>query len=135
MLLWELAEHCIARAERQETRKAMLRAWIGRSAGLAAARLCPLQSAQALISRIPSHQQSRQYRMSPFLPPPSDSRPIRGERRATITLEMIGRTFLVHSGKEFKRIKVAASMVGHKMGEFVMTRKIVRRQRGKQQRK
>lgn len=69
----------------------------------------------------------RAYRnMSPFLPPESDPRPIRGERKATITMNMIGRNFLVHSGKDWRRIKISTQMVGHKMGEFVMTRKLVR---------
>ena len=32
--------------------------------------------------------------------------------------------YLVHSGKEWRRVKVTAQMVGHKYGEFVLTRKV-----------
>jgi ribosomal protein S19 len=111
----------------------MLRTLIQRGTSIATSRLCAQQGDAGLRTAL-SQQLVRAYRMSPFLPPASDMRPIRGERRATITLEMIGRTFLVHSGKEFKRVKIAAGMVGHKMGEFVLTRKIVRRQKSKPQR-
>jgi hypothetical protein len=44
-------------------------------------------------------------------------------RAEPITEEHIGKTFLVHSGKEHKRVKVTAQMVMHKFGEFVLTRK------------
>lgn len=111
----------------------MLKACFQRGTFIATHRLFAAQGDGTVLTAL-SQQLVRAYRMSPFLPPASDMRPIRGERRATITLEMIGRTFLVHSGKEFKRVKVAAGMVGHKMGEFVLTRKIVRRQKVKPQR-
>jgi len=74
----------------------------------------------------------REYGFSTFMPPATDMRPIRGERRVMLTLEMIGRTFLVHSGKDFKKIKVSAQMVGHKMGEFVLTRRSMRKKPSQQ---
>ncbi len=44
-------------------------------------------------------------------------------RRSTIFPEFIGNTFAVHSGKEFVPVYVTEDMVGHKLGEFVPTRK------------
>ena len=44
-------------------------------------------------------------------------------RRSTIYPEFIGHTFAVHNGKEFVPVYVTEDMVGHKLGEFVLTRK------------
>jgi len=44
-------------------------------------------------------------------------------RRSMITPEFVGHTFLVHSGKEFISVFVTENMVGHKLGEFSLTRK------------
>ena len=44
-------------------------------------------------------------------------------RRSTIYPDFIGLTFAVHNGKEFVTVYVTEDMVGHKLGEFVPTRK------------
>ena len=44
-------------------------------------------------------------------------------RRSTIFPEFIGHTFAVHNGKEFIPVYVTEDMVGHKLGEFALTRK------------
>ena len=44
-------------------------------------------------------------------------------RRSTIYPDFIGHTFAVHNGKEFIPVYVTEDMVGHKLGEFVPTRK------------
>jgi small subunit ribosomal protein S19 len=43
-------------------------------------------------------------------------------RRSTIVPEFVGFTFLVHNGKVFNKVFVSEEMVGHKLGEFSMTR-------------
>ncbi len=43
-------------------------------------------------------------------------------RRSTIFPEMIGLTIAVHNGKKFVPVFVTENMVGHKLGEFAMTR-------------
>ena len=43
-------------------------------------------------------------------------------RRSTIIPEMVGHTFAVHNGKAFIPVYVTENMVGHKLGEFAMTR-------------
>ena len=44
-------------------------------------------------------------------------------RRSTIYPEFIGHTFAVHNGKDFIPVYVTEDMVGHKLGEFALTRK------------
>ena len=44
-------------------------------------------------------------------------------RRSTIFPSFVGHTFAVHNGKEFIPVYVTEEMVGHKLGEFSMTRK------------
>lgn len=47
-------------------------------------------------------------------------------RASTITPEMVGFTFGVHNGREFVQVRIVENMVGHKLGEFSLTRKFVR---------
>ena len=43
-------------------------------------------------------------------------------RRSTIFPEMVGHTIAVHDGRKHVPIYVTEDMVGHKLGEFVLTR-------------
>jgi small subunit ribosomal protein S19 len=43
-------------------------------------------------------------------------------RACTIIPEFVGFTFMVHNGKMFHRVFVTEDMVGHKLGEFSLTR-------------
>jgi len=43
-------------------------------------------------------------------------------RRSTIFPEFVGLTFAVHNGKKFIPVYVTENMVGHKLGEFALTR-------------
>lgn len=47
-------------------------------------------------------------------------------RASTITPEMIGFTFGVHNGKDHIPVFISEDMVGHKLGEFSLTRKFTR---------
>ena len=44
-------------------------------------------------------------------------------RRSTIFPEFIGQTIAVHNGREFIPVYITEEMVGHKLGEFSLTRK------------
>ncbi len=44
-------------------------------------------------------------------------------RRSTIFPDFVGLTFAVHNGKDFIPVYVTEDMVGHKLGEFALTRK------------
>ena len=53
----------------------------------------------------------------------NDKRPIKTwSRRSTILPEFIGLTIAVHNGKQHIPVFVTENMVGHKLGEFSMTR-------------
>ena len=43
-------------------------------------------------------------------------------RRSTILPDFVGLTFAVHNGKKFIPVYVTENMVGHKLGEFALTR-------------
>ena len=43
-------------------------------------------------------------------------------RRSTIIPEMVGLTFAVHNGRKFVPVFITEQMVGHKLGEFSLTR-------------
>jgi small subunit ribosomal protein S19 len=43
-------------------------------------------------------------------------------RRCTIIPEFVGFTFMVHNGKVFNKVYITEDMVGHRLGEFSLTR-------------
>jgi len=43
-------------------------------------------------------------------------------RRSTISPDFVGHTFAVHNGNKFIPVYVTEFMVGHKLGEFALTR-------------
>lgn len=52
-----------------------------------------------------------------------NKRPIKTwSRRSVILPDMIGLTIAVHNGKEHIPVYISENMVGHKLGEFSMTR-------------
>ena len=52
-----------------------------------------------------------------------DKRPIKTwSRRSMIIPDFVGHTFNVHNGKSFVPVFITENMVGHKLGEFAMTR-------------
>jgi small subunit ribosomal protein S19 len=46
-------------------------------------------------------------------------------RKSTITPSMVGFRFAVHNGRDHVTITIVEDMVGHKLGEFVPTRKFI----------
>jgi small subunit ribosomal protein S19 len=55
-----------------------------------------------------------------------DTKPLKTHCRDMVILpEMVGLTLLVHSGKEFTSVDVRPEMIGHYLGEFVITNKKV----------
>jgi small subunit ribosomal protein S19 len=52
-----------------------------------------------------------------------DKKPIKTwSRRSTILPEFIGLTIAVHNGRQHVPVYVSENMVGHKLGEFALTR-------------
>lgn len=55
-----------------------------------------------------------------------ESKPIKTHCRDMVILpEMVGLNLLVHSGKEFASVDIKPEMIGHYLGEFVITNKKV----------
>jgi len=53
----------------------------------------------------------------------NDKRPIKTwSRRSTVLPEFVGLTIAVHNGKQHIPVYVTENMVGHKLGEFSLTR-------------
>ena len=43
-------------------------------------------------------------------------------RRSPVTPDMVGHTIAVHNGRKFTPVYISENMVGHKLGEFALTR-------------
>jgi small subunit ribosomal protein S19 len=43
-------------------------------------------------------------------------------RRSTVIPQMVGLTFAIHNGRKFIPVFITEQMVGHKLGEFSLTR-------------
>jgi len=80
---------------------------------------------------------SRSVAKGPFVDPrilkkiagkkPENTAPVKmWIRDCVISPEMVGFKFLVHNGKDFPEVLVSEEMVGHRFGEFSLTRKFVR---------
>lgn len=53
----------------------------------------------------------------------NDKRPIKTwSRRSMISPEMVGLTIAVHNGRQHVPVLINENMVGHKLGEFSLTR-------------
>lgn len=53
----------------------------------------------------------------------NDRRPIRTwSRRSMILPDMVGLTIAVHNGRQHVPVLISENMVGHKLGEFAITR-------------
>jgi len=53
----------------------------------------------------------------------NDKRPIKTwSRRSMIIPDMVGLTIAIHNGKNHMPIFITENMVGHKLGEFALTR-------------
>lgn len=80
---------------------------------------------------------SRSLRKGPYVDPkllkkisalkPGDGAVVKTwSRTSEIAPEMVGFVFGVHNGKDFIEVRVTEEMVGHRLGEFALTRKFVR---------
>jgi small subunit ribosomal protein S19 len=53
----------------------------------------------------------------------SDKRPVKTwSRRSTVMPDFVGLTIAVHNGKQHIPVYISENMVGHKLGEFSLTR-------------
>jgi small subunit ribosomal protein S19 len=76
----------------------------------------------------------RSVRKGPFVDPhlakkveaaaaSNNKRPIKTwSRRSMVTPEMVGLTLAIHNGRQHMPVLITENMVGHKLGEFALTR-------------
>ena len=79
---------------------------------------------------------SRSSKKGPFIDPKLQKKVLNSKagkdqiktwsRDSSIAPEFVGFTFLVHNGKTHLPVFVTENMVGHKLGEFALTRKFIR---------
>ncbi len=81
---------------------------------------------------------SRSSKKGPFVDPklmkkisalkPGDSKTVvkTWSRDSEIAPEMVGHTIAIHNGKIFIEVLMKEEMVGHRLGEFALTRKFVK---------
>ena len=48
------------------------------------------------------------------------------DRSLVVTPKMIGKTIGIHNGKEFVKVVIIEEMLGHRLGELAMTRRIAK---------
>ena len=54
-------------------------------------------------------------------------KPIRTHLRDIIIVpQMVGMAMFVYNGKEFSQVRIIGEMLGHRLGEFTLTRKLVK---------
>ena len=56
-------------------------------------------------------------------------------RRSYILPSFVGERVLIHTGKKFHKYRIKEEMVGHKFGEFALTRKKVHHKKKKKKKK
>ncbi len=57
----------------------------------------------------------------------SKNKPIKTHDRSLVIVpRMVGNTIGVHNGKEFFKVVIVEEMLGHRLGEFAMTRRIAK---------
>ena len=56
----------------------------------------------------------------------SGTKPVKTHCRDMLVLpDMVGKTIMIHSGKDFQSIIIQAEMIGHRFGELVLSKKRV----------
>ena len=68
---------------------------------------------------------TRSLSKGPFVDPKvfSSKTKVIWSRASSILPQFVGKTFLIHNGKSFVELQVQEMMIGHKFGEFALTRK------------
>lgn len=57
----------------------------------------------------------------------AQNKPIRTHDRTLVVVpKMLGKTIHVYNGKEFLKVEIVDEMLGHRLGEFALTRKIAK---------
>ena len=88
------------------------------------AKLLPARERRAIMRGLPRHKKLME-KIKKWKDEKRD-KPIRTHLRDMIILpEMVGMKFAVHNGKEFVVVEIVPEMIGHRLGDFALTRKRV----------
>ncbi len=91
-------------------------------------KLLPSRQRRSLIKGLTPEQRNlmEEIRKARKSKSKEDGKPVRTHCRDMIIIpEMIGTKLLVHSGKEFGSLEIKPEMIGHYIGEFIITNKKV----------
>jgi len=89
------------------------------------AKLLPARQRRSLLRGFTAKQKKLIERIRKARSSGKDT-PIRTHSRDMVIIpEMVGLKFAVHNGKEFLVVEIKPEMVGHRLGEFALTRKKV----------
>ena len=90
------------------------------------AAVLPARQRRSLNRGLSNHQEKLIRKASDRGEEESANDPIRTDLRDMLILPgFIGKTFAVHNGQDFERVRVQPEMIGHYLGEFVRTREDV----------
>lgn len=85
------------------------------------AALLPARQRRSLLRGLKSEQKKFLQKLR------ASQKPVKTHLRNTIIIpEMVGKSILVYNGKEFLPARIEVDMLGHYIGEFVLTRKSVK---------
>jgi small subunit ribosomal protein S19 len=87
-------------------------------------RLMPARQRRSLRRGLTSEQRKLLQELRTAREPGEETSPIQLKthcRDLLVLPEMVGMTFGIHSGKEFTSVAIRPEMIGHYLGEFVIT--------------
>ena len=92
----------------------------------ALAELLPARTRRTLERGLSTHMEKLAAKAAERDEDESANNPIRTHLRDMLILpEFVGKTFAVHNGQEFERVRIQPEMLGHYLGEFQLTRQSV----------
>ncbi|MAG18037.1 MAG: 30S ribosomal protein S19 [Candidatus Diapherotrites archaeon] len=88
------------------------------------AELCPTRAKRSLLKGIDEHFLKKVVKAQETLAAGKYPKPVKTHNRDNIVVpSMVGITVGVHNGKDFVNVEVKEKMLGHYLGEMVLTRK------------
>ena len=89
-------------------------------------KLLPSRQRRSLIKGLTPEQRKLMEEIRKTRKSKADGKAVRTHCRDMIIIpEMVGTKLLVHSGKEFESLELKPEMIGHYIGEFIITNKKV----------
>ena len=88
------------------------------------AKLCNSRARRTMLRNVDQHFLKRVKKAHEVLSAGKFPKPLRTHNRDMIVMpQMIGITIAIYNGKEFQNVEMKEKMLGHYLGEYVLTRK------------